>query len=133
MVDDVWELDGQGQFEAYVQYLERDHRDWLETDAVPIIWSVHSGWDGGVFEAAPFTTWGDSVGWGNFLAHYTWPIDAINGEPLDWYALPVADDRFPQFAKALAWTPSPLQPTCPLASILRSRRSEYAIRWPRAA
>lgn len=128
MVDDVWELDGHGQLEEYVQYLERRHREWLDTDAVPIIWSVHDGWAKGIFEAAPFTTYGDSVGWGNFLAHYTWPVDAVNGEPLDWYQLPVVNDRFPEFAKALAWTPSPLQPTCPLASILRSRSGRYAIR-----
>jgi predicted GIY-YIG superfamily endonuclease len=126
MVDDVWELDGQGQFEEYVQYLERRHPEWLEADAVPIVWSVHGGWANGIFEAAPFTAYGDSVDWGNFLAHYTWPVDAINGEPLDWYALPVVNDRFPEFAKALAWTPSPLQPTCPLASIVRSRNGQYA-------
>jgi predicted GIY-YIG superfamily endonuclease len=132
MVDDAWELDGQGQFEEYVQYLERGHAEWLAADAVPIVWSVHDG-NNGVFEAAPFTAWGDSVGWGNFLAHYTWPVDAINGEPLDWYALPVVNDRFPEFAKALAWTPSPLQPTCPLASIVRSRRGEYALPRQQAA
>ncbi|MCW2898517.1 MAG: hypothetical protein JWO67_782 [Streptosporangiaceae bacterium] len=126
MVDDVYELDAQGQFEEYVQYLERRHPEWLTADAVPVIWSVHSGWTGGVFEAAPFTAWGDGVSWGNFLARYTWPVDAINGEPLDWYQLPVVNDRFPEFAKALAWTPSPLQPTCPLASILRSRNGQYA-------
>jgi predicted GIY-YIG superfamily endonuclease len=125
MVDDVYELDGQGQFEEYIQYLERRHRDWMNADAVPIIWSAHDGWTNGIFEAAPFTTWGDSVGWGNFLAHYTWPTDAVTGEPLDWYALPVVNDRFPEFAKALAWTPSPLQPTCPLASIVRSRNGQY--------
>lgn len=133
MVDDVYELDGQGQFEEYVQYLERGHADWLKADAVPIIWSVHDGWTNGVFEAAPFTTWGDSAGWGNFLAHYTWPTEAITGEPLDWYALPVVNDRFPEFAKALAWTPSPLQPTCPLASLVRSRNGQYAIPRQRTA
>lgn len=128
MVDDVWELDGQGQFEEYVQYLERTHREWLDADAVPIIWSVRSDLAIGIFESAPFTTWGDNAPWGNFLTHYTWPVDATNGEPLDWYALPVVNDRFPEFAKALAWTPSPLQPTCPLASIVRSRNGQYAIR-----
>jgi predicted GIY-YIG superfamily endonuclease len=121
MVDDVYELDGHGQFEEYVQYLERHHPDWLEKDAVPIIWSVHSGWHG-VFEAAPFAR--SYIGM-DFLTHFTWPEDAVTGEPLDWYALPVVNDRFPEFAKALAWTPSPLQPTCPLASILRSRNGQY--------
>lgn len=129
MVDDAWELDGQGQFEEYVQYLERGHREWLDADAVPICWFVHSNWRG-VFEAAPFAR--PSYG-GDFLSHFTWPIDAVTGEPLDWYALPVVNDRFPEFAKALAWTPSPLQPTCPLASIVRSRRGEYALPRQQAA
>lgn len=129
MVDDVYELDGEGQFEAYVQYLERRHPEWLQMDAVPIYWSIHSHWEG-VFEAAPFT---NPAYDGDFLTHFTWPEDAHTGEPLDWYALPVINDRFPEFAKALSWTPSPLQPTCPLASILRSRRGQYAISRPRAA
>jgi predicted GIY-YIG superfamily endonuclease len=118
MVDDVYELDGEGQFEAYVQYLQRRHPEWLAADAVPIVWSVHAGWSD-IFEAAPFAT--TSIHGEDFLAHYTWPEDAINGEPLDWYQLPVVNDRFPEFAKALAWTPSPLQAACPLTSILRSR------------
>lgn len=124
MVDDYYELDGHGQLEAYVQYLESRHPEWLEADAVPIVWSVHSNWYG-VFEAAPFAR--SYIGM-DFLTHFTWPVDAVNGEPLDWYQLPVVNDRFPEFAKALAWTPSPLQPTCPLASILRSRSGRYAIR-----
>lgn len=49
-----------------------------------------------------------------------------HGDDKPWYL--EVNDRFPEFAKALAWTPSPLQPTCPLASILRSRRGVYAIR-----
>lgn len=133
MVDDVHELDGQGQFEEYVQYLEQRHSEWLKADAVPVIWSVHNGWDRSVFEAAPFTAWGDAASWGNFLAHYTWPEDAHTGEPLDWYALPVINDRFPEFAKALGWTPSPLQPTCPLTSLVRSRCGHYPIPLPAAA
>lgn len=126
MVDDVYELDGQGQFDAYVQYIERRHSEWLKNDAVPIVWSVHSNWHG-VFEAAPFA---HSYIGQDFLTHFTWPEDAHTGEPLDWYALPVVNDRFPEFAKALAWTPSPLQPTCPLASIVRSRNGQYAAPMP---
>lgn len=120
MVDEVHYLDGEGQFEEYVQYLERRYPQWLDADAVPIIWSVRSRGLGGINETAPFQkefvpTWGD------FLAHFTWPVDAKNGERLDWYRLPVVNERFPEFAEALAWTPSPLQPTCPLSSILQSR------------
>lgn len=121
MVDDVYELDGEGQFEEYVQYLERRYPQWLADDAVPIIWSVHSGHGGGIFEAAPFAP--PSPPWGDFLTHFTWPADARTGEPLDWFQLPVLNDRFPDFARALAWTPSPLQANCPLRSLICSRQS----------
>lgn len=117
MVDEVHDLDGAGQFKEYVRYIENRYPQWLAEDAVPIVWSVTSGWEG-VFEAAPFTR---EVPWGDFLTHFTWPVDAKTGERLDWFQLPVVNDRFPKFASALAWTPSPLQPTCPLSSILASR------------
>lgn len=116
MVDEVHYLDGEGQFEEYVQFLERKYPQWLTSDAVPIVWSVVGG---KTYEAAPFT--GDEPSWGDFLAHFTWPVHAQTGERLDWYRMPVVNDRFPEFAEALAWTPSPLQPTCPLSSILQSR------------
>lgn len=127
MVDDYYGYDGEEQLEEYVRYLKHNHSEWLAHDAVPIYWSVCG--DAGVHEAPPFA---QSVPWGDFLAHYTWPYDPKTGEALDWFRLPVINDRFPEFAKALAWTPSPLQPTCPLASILASR-SGYQPRVRRAA
>jgi predicted GIY-YIG superfamily endonuclease len=117
MVDDYWELDGEGQFEEYVRYIQRRYAQWWDTDAVPIVWAVHNSW-GQVFESAPYT---EERPWGDFLTHFTWPIDAVTGERLDWFKLPVINDRFPEFSKALDWTPSPLQPTCPLRSIVQSR------------
>lgn len=119
MVADFNELDGEGQFEEYVQYLQRHHPEWIEADAVPIIWSVHSS-QGGIFEAAPFTEWALKTEQ-DFLTSFSWPVDAATSEPLDWYQLPVVNDRYPDFAQALAWTPSPLQPTCPLRSLVYSR------------
>lgn len=120
MVDEVHYLDGEGQFEEYVQYLERRYPEWLDADAVPIIWSVRSRESvDSIYETAPFQPF--APGWGDFLTHFTWPVDAKTGERLDWYRMPVINDRFPEFAEALAWTPSPLQPTCPLSSILQSR------------
>jgi predicted GIY-YIG superfamily endonuclease len=120
MVDNVHYLDSEGQFEEYVQYLERRYPEWLDADAVPIIWSVRSRDSvDSIYETAPFQKFDPS--WGDFLTHFTWPVDTKTGEHLDWFRLPVVNERFPEFAEALAWMPSPLQPTCPLRSILASR------------
>lgn len=126
MVDDHYELDGEGQFEEYTQYVASRYPDWINNNAVPIVWSVHSGWGRGIFEAAPFTS--NEPSWGDFLTHFTWPSNTKTGERLDWFQLPVVNDRFPDFAQALAWTPSPLQPTCPLRSLLDSRSGRHPAR-----
>lgn len=117
VVDEYDYLDGEGQFEEYVQYLQRNHMDWLHADAIPIVWSVAGP---GICEAAPFPQ-EEAPPWGDFLTAFTWPVDAKTGDYLDWYQLPVRNNRFPEFAKALAWTPSPMQPTCPFRSLLQSR------------
>jgi hypothetical protein len=125
VVEDYYDLDGAGQLEAYVRYVRERHPEWLADDAVPIYWTVQSAGGKKITETAPFQ---DSPAdefrrhlTRNFLTYFTWPQDAGTGERLDWYRLPVRNDRFPEFAKALAWLPSPLQPTCPLRSILESR------------
>lgn len=125
MVDDYYELDGEGQLEAYVRYLKQRYPQWLEADAVPILWSVVGN---GTFENAPFQT-GEFAGASstreNFLSFFTWPYDAKTGDLLDWFRLPVRVDRFPEFAAALDWMPSALQPTCPLRSVLASRHGVH--------
>lgn len=123
MVDDYYELDGEGQLEQYVQYLGERYPQWLAADAVPILWTVAGK---GTFEHAPFqsgefATGADGWPHADFLTEFTWPYDAETGEQLDWFKLPVRIDRFPEFAQALDWLPSALQPTCPLRSILASR------------
>lgn len=134
MVDDYCDYDGEEQLDEYVRYLGRKHPRWLKDDAVPIYWSVNGP---GVCETAPFQDWatayaadgsGGQVPDGfheDFLSYFTWPYDPQTGQQLDWYQLPVINDRFPGFAKALAWTPSPLQPTCPLRSVLSSRAGSW--------
>lgn len=106
--------DGESQLHLYVDYLEREHPEWLEADAVPIWWSVYD-----ICEYAPFQK--HALVNEDFLSFFTWPRNARTGEPLDWFSLPVRYTRFPEFGAALGWTPSPLQPTAPLASILQSR------------
>jgi hypothetical protein len=41
------------------------------------------------------------------------------GEPINWFKLPVRNERFPEFAKALGWVPAPFQSHAPLRSIVR--------------
>jgi predicted GIY-YIG superfamily endonuclease len=106
MVDEVYDLDGEGQLTAYIQYVARRYPEWLEADAVPIDWSVVG--DGGIFEYAPFQR--------------TEPDEQYPQEDfLSVFTLPVQNVRFPEFAVALGWTPAPLQPACPLRSVLDSR------------
>lgn len=104
------------QFDTYVDFIQRKHPHWIERDAVPIVWCVAGP---GVFEAAPIQA-KNALG-EDFLTHFTWPQDPRSGEYLDWLSLPVVNDRFPGFAEGLRWTPSPLQPTCPIASLMDSR------------
>jgi hypothetical protein len=41
------------------------------------------------------------------------------GEPINWFKLPVRNERFLEFAKALGWLPAPFQSHAPLRSIVR--------------
>lgn len=123
VVDDVHELDGEGQLEYYVRRIRRDYPQYLDQDAVPIVWCVVGA---GTFEHAPFQRGAfgpDEPGFHrNFLTYFSWPFDARTGWELDWFKLPVRlDYRFPHFAEALGWKPSPFEPTCPLTSIMASR------------
>jgi hypothetical protein len=121
MVDDYYHLNGDDQLREYVRYLEDRYPQWLEADAVPIYWSVETpAWDLGE-GAPPFLGSHVKESIPHFLDYFTWPTDVNTGERLDWFSLPVVNDRFPEFAEALAWTPSPFQPSCPLATILRVR------------
>lgn len=120
MVDDYWDEDGAGQFKAYYRYLERKYPQWLEADAVPIYWTVEPS-----CETAPFQQlehWGPFE---DFLTVYSWPEDPKTGERLDWYKMPVINDRFPKFAAALNWTPAPLQRSCPLRTIMQVKMASY--------
>lgn len=111
-VDDVWDDDGQVQLDYYIEYIRKRYSDLWDQDAVPIYWTVMPA-----HETAPFTC---QPSWGDFLHHYTWPTDS-NGQRLDWLRLPIINDRFPEFASALGWTPAPFQPTAPLRSIMTAK------------
>jgi hypothetical protein len=122
-VDDCESDDGEDQLAYYVRYVVERYPHWWETDAVPIIWSVRGKT---THEAAPFNP--DPVPWGDFLYHFTWPEDHRTGEALDWFTDLLVRNRFPAFASALGWLPSPFQRTAPLRSIVASR--EGRLSWP---
>jgi hypothetical protein len=122
VVDEWPELDGTGQLYEWVRIIKRKYPEQWDADALPIYWCVRrheANSHGEICEHAPF--W-DGFGVSqDFLTGYTWPEDTVTGEPLDWFQLPVINSRSLEFAKALGWTPSPFQPTCPLRSIMSSR------------
>ncbi|WML79163.1 hypothetical protein [Streptomyces sp. VNUA74] len=123
MLIDYEDESGEEQFRRWVKCVQHESPKQWADDAVSILWGVVS--PGNNFtENAPFQNhpfWTRSSEPDNFLKHFTWPIHERTGERLDWFQLPVVNDRFKEWAKALNWTPSPLQATCPLRSIVQSR------------
>ena len=95
--------------------LSRGYSDWWDNDAVPICWFVMGDDDAFGCEQAPF-----HVSDGNdILTFYRTPINVRTGKPVNWYtSLPVLNRRFPKFAAALGWMPSPGQMTAPLRFII---------------
>jgi hypothetical protein len=112
-VADVEDQSGAGQLAYYVDYLQRHFPEWWDADAVPIGWSVRGE---GIWEYAPNDP--DEQLDENFLTFWSRPRDAKTGEPLNWWRLPLRNDRFLAFAKALGWLPSPFQATAPIRSIV---------------
>jgi hypothetical protein len=115
-VDDADDQSGAGQLAYYVDCVRRDYPQWWEVDAVPIYWSVRG--DAGIAEHAPNNARDFALPDKNFLTFFTPPRDAKTDAPLNWWSLPVRNDRFPEFAKALGWMPSPFQRIAPLRSIV---------------
>jgi hypothetical protein len=122
-VDDADDQSGPGQLAYFVRYVKRRHPERWHDDAVPIYWGVCGD---GVCEFAP--TDANDMGT-HSLTVFTPPVDAKTGEPLNWWKLPVRNDRFPAFAKALGWLPSPFQKFAPLRSIITN--APEAARKPR--
>lgn len=130
MTSCVDELDGYSGMEQLRHWLHRLGQ--TENNEVPILWFIEG--DAGIFELAPFQTHphiDDDDG--HFLTHYYWPERVVpidqDGERVDFFSLPVKQDRYPEFEKALDWRPSPLQPTMPLKSLVASRRLSGAWQW----
>ncbi|MEU9615820.1 MULTISPECIES: hypothetical protein [Streptomyces] len=61
----------------------------------------------------------------HFLTHFTYPVHAVTGEPINWLRLPVLDSQWNKTAadrggfiqQVTGWKPSPLQPTMDVRQI----------------
>ena len=115
MVGDLDSDDGDEQLAAFARYAERQMPESWAADAVPLPWFVKS--DSGQFSLAPYD---DIALADNWTTEFTWPVDARSGQPVDFFRLPVDMDRFPAFARALAWTPAPFTRAIPLRSRMAS-------------
>jgi hypothetical protein len=113
-VDDVYLESGADQLAYYCDYVRRRYSHWWDADAVPIYWSVRGDSDGFGSEQAPF----DLTRRSNILTYYHPPVSVRTGDHINWYRLPVINDRFPKFAAALGWLPAPGQLSAPLRSII---------------
>jgi hypothetical protein len=116
------DADGPAQLKYYVEYIKRKYPAWWESDAVPIYWSGRGEGSDQIFEEAPCgNEWMHArldLEPKSILTEYSVPYDIRTGEPINWWRLPVRNTRFPEFAKALGWLPSPFQQFAPLRSIV---------------
>jgi hypothetical protein len=122
-VDDVHPASGEEQLRYYCDYIQRRYRQWWDADAVPIYWSVMGDGDGFGCEQAPFHR-GEEFGDRDVLTYYYPPVNLRTGEQVNWYRLPVINKRFPEFAAALGWLPSPDVRPATLNHCRRAAKSE---------
>lgn len=115
--DDPWDQ-GRLEVEHWFARLASDNHG-VVPEFVGIYWVVDGLDTARVFDTAPLgSLWGNEYqDLDDFLAHFSWPMCARTGQPLNWLHLPVLMDRFPLFADALGWCPSPLQATCPARAL----------------
>jgi hypothetical protein len=121
-LQDCEDADGAEQLQFYVEYIKRKHPAWWEDDAVPIYWTVRGEGSDSICEEAPCgNQWMHAQLASepeNILTRYEIPYDVRTDEPVNWWRLPVRNTRFPEFAKAIGWLPSPFQQFAPLRSIV---------------
>lgn len=115
-VDDVHWADGEEQLEYWVDYIRTRYPGEWEADSIAIHWFLTP-----VHEVAPYGSGFIGLDEETFLDFFTWPRHAITGEDLDWFQLPVINDRFPEFEQALGYTPAPFQRSFPIRSFWESR------------
>ena len=113
---------------------ERRVRDKYPNGLIPIYWFVnYEGNNVATFEALPFQ-FEHFPGFisENFLTFFTWPVNAITGEPLNWLTLPVKDKLWNSnqankggfIQEATKWKPAILQPYVYLPALVSSLRNQ---------
>lgn len=102
--------------DRYAVTYQQRYPDKYRQGEVPIYWYVTLPTFRGVFEAAPYSRNSMSE---DFLTHYTHPVNAQTGEPVNFARLPVLDrgwnkttaDKGGFIQEATGWKPSALQQT----------------------
>lgn len=100
--------DGKEQLKYWIDYLKDTDTD---LDQLAITWGIKE-----VSERLPFQ---DHRHKSNFLEYYTWPV--LDGVPINWASLPLADSRFPELTDALGWRPGTLQSTFSLRTLMQAQ------------
>ena len=124
------EIDAHELFRIWERQVHEKYPDGL----IPIYWFVdYEGKNVATFEAMPFQfEHHPSYMSENFLTFFTWPVNAITGDSLNWLTLPVKDklwhskqaDKGGFIQEATGWKPSILQPYVylpALESVLRNQ------------
>ena len=121
------EIDARPLFDFLVERVQAEYPDGL----VPISWFVTCPAKGQL-ERMPFqfNHGPDLPPPDDFLTFFTWPVNTLTGEPLNWLTLPVVDKRWHWetadkggfIQQATGWKPSILQPFVYLESLLRCRQ-----------
>ena len=124
----IWEVNGSPMSDDYlpdeieaVDLLRKWADRYEETDGwVSIAWFVESvDLTSGVLEGAPFQShrYPEFPDMDNFLTVFTWPVDSSNGEPLNWFDLPIEDGAWNErkstkggfIQEATGWKPAHFQ------------------------
>jgi hypothetical protein len=108
------EIDARALFYKWEKRVRKEFRNGL----IPISWFVECR-EEGKFNYMPFQFnhfLGHPVE--DFLTFFTWPVNSVTGEPLNWLTLPVVDklwntrraDKGGFIQQATGWKPAILQP-----------------------
>ncbi len=120
--------------ELFHQWKNQVHEKFPE-GLIPIYWFVnYEGTNVNTFEGMPFQfEHHPGMMPENFLTFFTWPVDSITAEPLNWLTLPVMDKLWnPKRAnkggfiqQATGWKPAILQPYVYLPALESTLRNQY--------
>jgi len=120
------EIDARGLFSKWEKQVRKKYPNGL----VPIYWFV-SCEEQGKFDSMPFQfNHFPEMLKEDFLTFFTWPVDSVTGEQLNWLTLPVADklwnsrraDKGGFIQQATGWKPAILQPFVYLDSLTEAVR-----------